>query len=147
MPIRLENCRRYGADWRQFSRRIRFERAGGRCECRGECGRASSRLDGDGRCRNRHGHPATRIRTGEQMCLDGQPAPGGDEELVVLTVAHRNHVPEQRGEGEVFAACQSCHLHYDIDHHRQTRERTRAAKLAVQQRPLFTINTPAEESE
>jgi hypothetical protein len=36
MPIRPELRPRYPADWPQISRRVRFERAGGRCEA---CGR------------------------------------------------------------------------------------------------------------
>src|SRR5579875_3089177 len=32
MPIRPENRCRYPADWPEISRRIRFERAGGKCE-------------------------------------------------------------------------------------------------------------------
>lgn len=39
MPIRPENRDRYPADWRDISHRIRFDRAGGRCECDGRCGR------------------------------------------------------------------------------------------------------------
>lgn len=139
MPIRPENRDRYGTDWREFSASIRFERAGGRCECRGECGRPTGHLADDGRCRNRHGQPAYGIGNGQQTPLDGLAEPD-TELLVVLTVAHRNHVPEQRGEDEVFAACQGCHLHYDIDHHRETRRRTRAAALAAQHYPLFDLD-------
>jgi len=32
MPIKPENKARYPKDWKQISHRIRFERAGGRCE-------------------------------------------------------------------------------------------------------------------
>ena len=38
MPIRPENRDRYPPEWAKVSKRIREERAGGRCECRGECG-------------------------------------------------------------------------------------------------------------
>lgn len=41
MPIRPENRDRYPRDWKQISERIRFERAQGRCECEGECGRGT----------------------------------------------------------------------------------------------------------
>jgi 5-methylcytosine-specific restriction endonuclease McrA len=37
MPIRPENRARYPTDWPAISRRIRFERAGNRCEMEG-CG-------------------------------------------------------------------------------------------------------------
>jgi hypothetical protein len=39
MPIRAENRTRYPKDWKAISYRIRFERAGGRCEvCAAEHG-------------------------------------------------------------------------------------------------------------
>lgn len=103
MPIRPENQHRYGPDWPEFSRRIRFDRAAGRCECEGECGMPGHRATG-GRCENRHGQPS--VYSGSK---------------VVLTVAHLNHVPEERGEDEVKAMCQGCHLWYDREHHAETR--------------------------
>ena len=105
MPIRPENQHRYGDDWPEFSRLIRFDRAKGRCECQGECGRSELHLDEtDGRCVNRHGQPAV-----------------GTGSTVVLTVAHLNHIPEQRGDDQVKAMCQGCHLWYDRAHHAETR--------------------------
>jgi len=49
-PIRAENRARYPADWPAISRHIRFTRAGGRCECAGECGTTHPPL-----CEARHG--------------------------------------------------------------------------------------------
>ena len=110
-PIRPENRHRYGPDWKAISARIRFERAAGRCECRGECGRPADHLDTDGRCRNWHGEPAY-----------------GTGSKVVLTTAHRDHVPEHLDDDNLFAACQGCHLHHDRDHHAATRSATRSAE-------------------
>ena len=104
MPIRPENAHRYGADWPQFSRHIRFERAGGRCECEGECGRGTHK----GRCPNKHGYAAY-----------------GTGSRVVLTVAHLDHNPETRDESKVKAMCNGCHLHYDREHHQQNAYATR----------------------
>ena len=118
MPIRPENRARYGDDWPEFSRSIRFARAGGRCECSGECGRPYLHLDADERCRNHHGQPAY-----------------GTGSKVVLTVAHLCHTPECREH--VKAMCQGCHLHYDRDHHAKTRAETAAARLAEQMESLF----------
>lgn len=106
MPIRPENRDRYPADWPDISRRIRFERAGGRCECQGECGRGTH----DGRCPNVHGMPA--YGTGSQ---------------VVLTTAHLDHTPENCDPENLKAMCQGCHLHYDREHHLETRSWTRQA--------------------
>lgn len=72
MPIHPDNKARYPKDWPAISLRIRFVRAGGRCECEGECGH-----DHGGRCEAIHGepHPVTASK-------------------VVLTTAHLNHTPE-----------------------------------------------------
>jgi len=110
MPIRPENRNRYPADWRQISRRIRFERAAGRCECEGECGRGSH----DGRCPNRQNYPAY-----------------GTGSRVYLTVAHLDHTPENCDDTNLKAMCQGCHLHYDRAHHRETAAATRRAAVAA----------------
>lgn len=110
MPIRPENRARYPADWRAVSARIRFERAGGRCECTGECGRGTHR----GRCPNVHGGPAY-----------------GTGSTVVLTTAHLDHTPERCADGNLVAMCQGCHLHYDRTHHAQTSYATRRAGRAA----------------
>lgn len=106
-PIKPENRARYGPDWPEFSRSIRFDRAAGRCECEGECGRGTH----DGRCPNEH-----------------HGAAYGTGSRVVLTTAHLCHTPECREH--VRAMCQGCHLHYDRDHHAVTRRVTLAANRA-----------------
>lgn len=99
MPIRPENRARYPRDWPAISARIRA-RAKDRCECLGECGRGTH----DGRCPNRQGEPAY-----------------GTGSKVVLTTAHLDHVPEHCADDNLRSMCQACHLHYDRDHHAQTR--------------------------
>ena len=113
MPIRPENRDRYPKDWPQISERIRFERANGRCECDGRCGRRYTHLHPDGRCWNINHQPA--IFTGSR---------------VVLTVAHLDHTPENCADDNLMAMCQGCHLHYDREHHAETRARTTAKALA-----------------
>src|SRR6516225_10366818 len=98
-PIRAENRARYPADWPAISRHIRFTRAGGRCECAGECGTTHPPL-----CEARHGQRS--------------PYTGS---MVVLTVAHLDHTPENCDEANLKAMCQRCHLAYDGPHHAQTR--------------------------
>jgi hypothetical protein len=107
MPVRPENRARYPRNWKTISQRIRFARAAGRCECAGQCG-----IDHDGRCTAEHGqaHPDTGSK-------------------VVLTTAHRDHVPENADDGNLFAACQKCHLRYDAAHHRETAAATRLAAI------------------
>ena len=50
--------------------------------------------------------------------------------LVVLTVAHLNHTPEDCRDDNLKAMCQACHLNYDRDHHAETAARTRAEAQA-----------------
>ncbi len=99
MPIHAEDQRRYPVNWKAISNRIRFERAGGRCECEGGCGLHEGR-----RCGETHGQPA-RFANG----------------LIVLTVAHLDHTPENCADENLRAMCQRCHLRYDREHHAESR--------------------------
>ena len=110
MPIRPENRKRYPANWKEISERIRFERAGGRCECDGRCG-----INHYGRCGVVHGEP--------------HPVTGS---MVCLTVAHLDHQPENCEDGNLMAMCQRCHLTYDIEHHAKTRYAERMANAQTQ---------------
>ena len=85
MPIRPENRARYPKDWKAISLRIR-KRARQRCE---------QTIDGK-RCKARNGKP--------------HPLTGS---IVVLTVAHLDHQPENCGDDNLKAMCQRCHNRYD----------------------------------
>ncbi|MFE2995042.1 hypothetical protein ACFXG4_08525 [Nocardia sp. NPDC059246] len=122
MPIRPENRRRYPPNWRAISDWVRFSRGQGRCECRGECGRPVVHLAADGRCHNRHGQRAY-----------------GTGSPVVLTTAHLDHTPEHCDPDNLRAFCQGCHLHYDREHHAQTRAATERAAVEAQMDPLFEL--------
>lgn len=111
MPIRPENLLRYPPEWPAITWVIKFVRAGSRCECRGQCGRPAGHLDVAGRCVNWHGGQA--FGTGSR---------------VVLTTAHLDHTPENCHPANLRAMCQGCHLHYDRDHHAQSR---RASRVTV----------------
>ena len=50
---------------------------------------------------------------------------------IVLTVAHLDHQPENCDPANLRAWCQRCHLHYDRDHHAETRYRTQREGRAV----------------
>lgn len=117
-PIRPEERDRYPDDWAAISLAIK-ERAGWRCECRGECGgvrhtamvRNLLAIDvgSDTRCLNLHGQPS--IWSGSK---------------VVLTTAHLDHTPENCDPSNLRAMCQACHLNYDREHHAATRASRRA---------------------
>jgi hypothetical protein len=71
MPIRPENRARYPADWPAISRRIRFERAHGRCE---RCGAENDRP-----------HPVTGARVVLTVAhLDHRPENCREENLVAM---------------------------------------------------------------
>jgi hypothetical protein len=123
MPIRPENVDRYPPDWPAIAAAIKWDRAGGRCECAGECGRPAEHLAEDGRCPNRHGAPAW-----------------GTGKTVVLTTAHLDHQPENSDPSNLLAACSGCHLFYDRHHHARTRAATRIAALGMD--ALFELELP-----
>lgn len=102
MPILKENKSKYPRDWPAISDRIKFDRADSRCEM--------LMLDGE-RCTARHGHrhPYTGV-------------------IVVLTVAHLNHKPEDCSDDNLKAACQLCHNRYDLAHRLRSRQRRRRAE-------------------
>jgi hypothetical protein len=90
-----------------------MERAGGRCECEGECGLHDGRdlLDRQAhRCVEQHGQP-------------GKFAKG----KIVLTIAHLCHRKKCARRKHLKAMCQRCHLRYDIHLHVAHRKRNAAS--------------------
>jgi len=110
MPIKEENKAKYPDNWKEISNYIRFERAGGRCECIGECGLHTT----TGRCIERHS-------------TEAQYAKG----RIILTVAHLNHIESDCREENLKAMCNSCHLRYDSEHHQLNAAKTRRKKKAI----------------
>ncbi len=110
MPIRAENKGRYPKDWPEISKRIRFDRAGGRCECEGECGRRHV-LGENGKQLDLP--PDVWIVPPERCgATNGRPHPITGAK-VVLTVAHLDHQPENCADDNLKAWCQRCHNRYD----------------------------------
>lgn len=117
MPIRPENRDRYPADWADISRRIRFGRAGGQCECTGQCGtRGAARAcltedEAEAAYAGRQGSvPWPRCQA-----VQGYPSRSGWK--VILTTAHLDDTPENCADDNLLAMCQGCHLSYDIRIH------------------------------
>lgn len=100
MPIRPENAKRYPANWAGVVVPGIARRSGNRCECTGHCGHA-------------HGPSGTERCTAHQ----GQfhPVTGS---IVVLTVMHLNHQPEDCRPANLLHGCQRCHNCYDQAHRR-----------------------------
>jgi hypothetical protein len=110
---------KYPLNWKAISDRIRFERAGGQCECAGECGANHYRRVQEVQCRD--GRPG--VQYGDRRCTSfhGRSSPQTGSK-VVLTVAHLDHDPTNCSDDNLRAMCQRCHLTYDRDHHAETRK-------------------------
>lgn len=131
MPVKPENRRHYkGKAWRSAKAAV-HARAGGRCECTGECGAAH---DG-GRC----GAPDRAFITRDELephrwrphgacslCLGGDP--GCQPVQVVLTVAHLDHDPTRHDPERLRHFCQRCHNVYDSPLRQANAAATRARK-------------------
>jgi hypothetical protein len=112
-------------DWPEISRRVRFDRAGGRCE---GCGQAHMSLVGrlpDGRWTD------ASVRQVPMAWFTGSgrlTSPPANAELlllrwvrVVLTTAHLDHDPTNNADENLRALCGRCHLAYDLGHHKVQR--------------------------
>ena len=129
MPIRKENRDRYPSDWKAISQRVRFDRAGGRCECEGECGLRhvvndeGAQLDLPPSCW------IPSVPGGRCAAMNGEKHPT-TKSVVVLTVAHLDHTPENCDNDNLKAMCQRCHNSYDAPMRRRgilERERIKRA--------------------
>jgi hypothetical protein len=131
MPVDMS---RYPDNWTDISEYIRFDRADGRCECEGECGRGHV-----GRCEALHqeAHP----QTGSNVILttahlgtdrpDGTPGDKHDK----MDVRHEN----------LKAMCQACHLSFDIEEHVRNAAITRRNKqIEAGQMELFIVEDTRE---
>lgn len=153
------DMKRYPSDWKDISKRIRFERAGNKCEWCGVPNHAYV-------CRKR-GTPEYIIETldddyavyrwpdGSPIRLSELPEDYDYDKatFIVLTTAHlgvaysdgrpgNKHDKMDCRDENLAALCQRCHLLYDIDEHvanaRVTRLRKkRSARIAVGQKELF----------
>lgn len=119
MPI---DYKLYPPDWKAFSKDIRENRAGNRCECEGECGL----------------HPPMPYTVwAKRRCVEenGRLAKYARGKIV-LTVAHlcKCDPPCKIGE-HVKAMCARCHLRVDTELHTKNSRARRRKRIAV--RDLF----------
>lgn len=121
MPIRPEHRWLYPIDWRELSRLVRFERAGGRCDHCSRPHRETVLHLGDGRWYDRNdGH----WRDGEGRSLRSSQAVAASDvrtTRVVLACAHLNHDPTDNRQRNLAALCQRCHILHDGPEHRRRR--------------------------
>lgn len=131
MPIRPEFQSLYPPDWPALSRRVRFERAGGRCQ---RCRRphlARVRCLPDGRWfdetartwRDRRGRPARwpdLIEAGDIR-----------QTRVVLAAAHLDNDPTNNRLANLRGLCQRCHMLHDRPFHLAQRWLTYRRRWAI----------------
>lgn len=142
MPIKPENRMRYPKDWPAISRAAR-ERAGWRCQHDG-CTAHQYAVGWWRQTMGRHEWVPEWPRDGAYMgqtysdaraVAAGIYASAGESgpkpTIIVLTVAHLDHQPEDCRPKNLAALCQRHHLAYDHDHHRANAQATRRAKAGT----------------
>ena len=121
MPIRSELRWLYPIDWRLISRRIRFERARGRCEV---CGRPHGALIiqlADGRWWDEEGRLWRDDRGKPAAWPDVVDYTRAGPRRVYLGTAHLDHDPQNSAFRNLKAFCQRCHLRHDRAEHLRRR--------------------------
>jgi 5-methylcytosine-specific restriction endonuclease McrA len=125
MPIKRENLKRYPADWKAISARIR-ERDGNRCKWCGVENGALGYREADGTFVETPGLQAEAAR------LDGHKVI-----RIVLTVAHvHDHAPENCEPDNLAALCQRCHNRHDLPNRRRNAAATLRKRRAWNQLEL-----------
>jgi hypothetical protein len=119
MPVKPEHRRHYRTDaWRELSRYVRFVRAGGHCECTGQCGTTHA----GGRCgaHDLDAYPGAHAQLGLFAGFAREAA------RVSLGAAHKVHRPAAPtdDESDVDALCARCHLGFDRTEHLRARAQT-----------------------
>lgn len=135
MPIKPENRSRYPKDWPAIRAAI-LERAGHRCEWPG-CG-VHNHAVGYWRDGNFVSMPYSLRDAGAKVgdvisCSDGSQI---KLLKIVLTIAHRDHTPENCAPENLAAWCQRHHLAYDHQHHLSNSYMTRKARANTLELPL-----------
>lgn len=147
MPILPENRARYPRNWSTEIRPRILLRAGYCCEgspdfpqCRAPNHALGYWRDGQFVPMPRSLREAGAVKGSEIACSDGTTI---KIIQIVLTVAHLDHTPEHCEPENLKAWCQRCHLHYDRQHHAETRRKNLAAGdlfgLASAKRPSVEI--------
>lgn len=122
MPIRPENRNRYPKNWASEIRPAILERAGNCCEgspdfpdCHVPNGWFRNTVTGE-------------LTDDSDVAIDWDVYEGQRVSKIVLTIGHLDHTPENCDPDNLRAWCQRCHLHYDREHHAETRAATRRAQ-------------------
>jgi 5-methylcytosine-specific restriction endonuclease McrA len=131
MPIRRELRPLYPYNWRELSRKLRFERAGGKCQ---RCGRPHGqtiRVLRDGRWFDAGARSWRDGRARPARWPDLEEAIGMRETRVVLAAAHLDHDPRHNRWCNLKCLCQRCHLMHDRAYHLAQRRITYRLRYAL----------------
>lgn len=113
MPIRPENKKLYPKNWKEIRKDI-LKRANNKCEFCGVENYAEGYRDKDGNFIESIGMQQ------EADILDGEKII-----RIILTIAHLDHNPQNNDYNNLRALCQKCHLNYDKEHHKETRQKNK----------------------
>lgn len=137
MPIKPENRARYPVDWPAIRERI-LQRASNCCE-HPDCGarnydvgywrKQMGRFVWFEQVRGLRSWREASQRAAELYFAAGEEGPRPT--VIVLTIAHLDHQPENCDPANLRALCQRHHLAHDHDHHRASAQATRRGRLAI----------------
>ena len=131
MPIKAEMRWFYPIDWPQLSNHVRFERAGGVCQC---CGRPHGEIV---RVCRMDGGTTRPVRLGAIIAAAWLVRPTYEDAArirqtrVVLAAAHLDHNPGNNRLKNLRGLCQRCHLIHDRPHHLARRRITYLLRRAL----------------
>jgi hypothetical protein len=131
MPIRPEFRPLYPPDWKALSRRVRFERAGGRCQTCARPHLAQVRCLPDGRwfdeaARTWRDHRGRRARWPDLIDTINVRLT-----RVVLATAHLDNDPTNNRLANLKGLCQRCHMLHDRPFHLAQRWLTYRRRWAI----------------
>lgn len=131
MPIKPENRARYPKEWPAIRAAI-LERAGNCCEWLG-CGVANRSV---GIWKAGVFFKLADSRSDCDLSVDAAVNDGFKVTEIVLTIAHRDHIPEHCEPDNLAAWCQRHHLAYDQQHHITSAYMTRRDRTRTMELPL-----------
>jgi hypothetical protein len=127
MPIKPENRKRYPPNWKEISKDIRFNRAKNRCEVCGVKNYAVGYWEDGKFCptggniiHDSAGRGELPFKEAKELVNHCNDWCDDNLIVIVLTVAHLDHKPENCDYSNLKAMCQKCHNKYDSKHRKQT---------------------------
>jgi len=131
MPIRPELRDLYPSHWKELSKRVRFERAGGLCQTCGRPHGQTVRSLPDGRWYDPEGKIWRDGRGRNARWPDLEQMIRVKTTRVVLATAHLDHDPTNNRLRNLRSLCQRCHMIHDRPYHLAQRRITYLLRRAL----------------